>query len=66
MIYFMNAKKMILKTNENYYDTTHFHVLLTILPAISELQATSTTKAFNWFVNNHMKANPVQCDLLTT
>ena len=30
---------------------------------ISELQAIST-KVFNWFGNNYMKANPVQCHLL--
>ena len=38
-------------------DTTHFRVLLTF-------PLSFPTKAFNWFGNHHIKANPVQCDLL--
>ena len=39
-------------------------LLTTQLPtAISELQGISG-KVFNWFGNNHMKANPGKCHLL--
>ena len=39
--------------------TTQLHILV----VISELQDIST-KFFNWFGNNHMKANPGKCHLL--
>ena len=49
---------------ENYDDdTTPYSCGTDISTVISELQAIST-KVFNWFGNNHMKANPGKCHLL--
>ena len=48
----------------NYADDTIRYSCSTNIPTvISELQVISA-KAFNWFGNNHMKANPVKCHLL--
>ena len=48
----------------NYADnTTPYSCGTDIATVISELQVIST-KVFNWFVNNHMKANPGKCHLL--
>ena len=48
----------------NYADDTTPYSCGTDIPTvISELQAIST-KVFNWFGNNHMKANPGKCHLL--
>ena len=48
----------------NYADNTTSYSCGTDIPTvISELQAIST-KVFNWFGNNHMKANPGKCHLL--
>ena len=44
----------------NYVDDTTPYSCAAV---ISELQAVST-KVFNWFGNNHMKANPDKCHLL--
>ena len=44
-------------------DTTPFSWATDILTLICELQVT-LTKVFNWFDNNHMKANPGKCHLL--
>ena len=44
----------------NYADETiHFCVLLTFPLSFPNYRI--STKNFNWFGNNHMKANPVQC-----
>ena len=53
---------------ENYIwnyaeDTTPYSCGTDIPTVISELQDIST-KVFNWFGNNHMKANPGKCHLL--
>ena len=48
----------------NYGDNTTPYYCSTDIPiVISELQDVST-KVFNWFGNNHMKANPDKCHLL--
>ena len=48
----------------NYADDTTPYSCGTDIPTvISELQDIST-KVFNWFGNNHMKANPGKCHLL--
>ena len=48
----------------NYADDTTPYSCGTDIPTvISELQYIPT-KVFNWFVNNHMKANPGKCHLL--
>ena len=48
----------------NYADDATPYSSDTDIPTIiSELQAIST-KVFNWFGNNHMKANPGKCHLL--
>ena len=48
----------------NYADnTTPYSCGTDIATVISELQVIST-KVFNWFVNNHMKANPGKFHLL--
>ena len=44
-------------------DTTPYSCATQIPTVISELQEFST-KVFNWFINNHMKANPGKCPLL--
>ena len=44
-------------------DTTTYSCDIHIPTVISELQDIST-KVFNWFGNNHMKANPGKCHLL--
>ena len=44
-------------------DTTHYSCGTDIPTVISELQAIST-KIFNWFGNNHMKANPGKYHIL--
>ena len=56
----MNATKMILQTRL----TTHLpiHVVLT-LPLLG-LNYRLSTYVFNWFDNNHLKANPGKCHLL--
>ena len=56
----MNATKMILQTRL----TTHLpiHVVLT-LPLLV-LNYRLSTYVFNWFDNNHLKANPGKCHLL--
>ena len=48
----------------NYTDDTTLYSCGTNIPTvISELQDIST-KIFNWFGNNHIKANPGKCHLL--
>ena len=48
----------------NYADDTTPYSCGTDIPTIiSELQAISTN-VFNWFGNNHMKANPGECHLI--
>ena len=48
----------------NYADDTTPYSCGTVIPTvISELQDIAT-KVFNWFGNNHMKANPGKCHLL--
>ena len=46
-------------------DTTPYSWATGIPTFISELQ-TISTKVFNWFGNNHMKANQGKCHLLLT
>ena len=49
--------------NANYLATTPCSCSTDIPSVISELQDISS-KVFNWFGNNHMKANPGKCHLL--
>ena len=48
----------------NHVDSANPYLCATDIPTvISELQPVST-KVFNWFDNNHMKANPGKSHLL--
>ena len=62
MIYLFNECEE--NDTANYADDTTPYSCGTDIPTvISELQDIST-KVFNWFGNNHMKANPGKCHLL--
>ena len=63
----MNAKKMILETML----TTQLHIfvvlsLLWYIPTVISELHDILTKVFDWFANNHMKANPDKCHLLVS
>ena len=48
----------------NYANDTTLYLCCTDIPTvISKLQAISS-KVFNWFGNNHLKAKPSKCHLL--
>ena len=51
--FFMNAKKMILQTML----TTKLHILVVLTFLLSFLNYRISQQVFNWFGNNHMKAN---------